>query len=197
NDGSTEGLEDFLVRLTNPGGGATLARENVASVYVSDPAAVSEVGFFSDSVEVAEDGFGTAVIVLRRGGSAVEAVSVDFAAGGGNAIAQTDFDGPTVGTVSWAAGDGRPKNLLFDIIDDDSSESTESFEIRLSNAVGTVISGPPTATVRIADAGGSDADPTPAPDTGRSGGGSSFALLVLLCLRLLPAVLRAYRRDAA
>ncbi|MGH8167674.1 MAG: choice-of-anchor B family protein, partial [Woeseiaceae bacterium] len=109
NDASTEGLERLLVRLVDPRGGATLGPQNVASVYASDPGSAAEIGFFAESVEIAERGFATAVLVLQRSGSAVGAASVDFALGVGDAVAGTDFDGATSGTVAWDAGDGEPK----------------------------------------------------------------------------------------
>ena len=159
NDASTEGLEHLLVRLVDPRGGATLGPPNVASIYASDPGSASEVGFFADSVEIAERGFATAVLVLQRRGSAVGAASVDFAMGVGDAVAGADFDGPTSGTVAWSAGDGEPKTLLFTITDDDLDEETEFAEVILSNAAGAAILGSPSATVAIANGSGSNLAP--------------------------------------
>ncbi|HEX6259195.1 MAG TPA: choice-of-anchor B family protein, partial [Woeseiaceae bacterium] len=159
NDGNAEGLERMLVRLVNPTGGATLDRRNVAHVFVSDPGATSEIGFFANSVAIAERGFATAVLALQRRGSAVGLASVDFEVTGGDAVAGIDFDGPTGGTVNWPAGDGEPKNLVFYIADEGVSEATEFFEVTLSKAVGAAIRGATTATVEIADGRGFNVAP--------------------------------------
>jgi choice-of-anchor B domain-containing protein len=174
NDGLVEGLERLLVRLVNPGGGATLGYPNVASVFISDPGAAAEIGFFADSVEVAERGFATAVLVLQRSGSAVGAASVHFAVSGGDAIAGSDFVGASAGTVTWDAGDGEPKNLLFSIIDDGSNEDIEFFTVALTSASGATIRGPSTARVHILDNQGLNVA------RGGSGGGSAWGLLILL-----------------
>ncbi|HWM29276.1 MAG TPA: choice-of-anchor B family protein [Woeseiaceae bacterium] len=159
NDASTEGLERLLVRLVDPRGGATLGPQNVASVYASDPGVAAEVGFFAESVEIAERGFATAVLVLQRSGSAVGPASVDFAMGVGDAVAGADFDGTTSGTLAWPAGDGEPKTLLFTITDDDLDEETEFAEVSLSNATGAAILGSPNATIAIANGRGSNLAP--------------------------------------
>ncbi|MEX2123176.1 MAG: choice-of-anchor B family protein [Woeseia sp.] len=159
NDGNPEGLERLLVRLVNPGGGAALGQKNVASLYASDPGSPAEIGFFADSIEIAERGFATAVLVLQRSGSAVGAASVDFTIGGGDAVAGSDFDGATSGTVSWDAGDGEPKNLLFTILDDAESEETEFADVTLSNTAGVTIRGSSTATIAIVNGSGSNVAP--------------------------------------
>jgi choice-of-anchor B domain-containing protein len=154
NDGNPEGMEHILVRLVNPTGGATLDQPSVTSVYLSDPGALAEVGFFADSIATAERGFGNAIVVLQRSGSALGEASVDFAVSGGTAAAGTDFEGATSGTVTWVAGDGNPKNLLFTIHDDGTDEETETIEVALSNALGVGMRGAPAATVEIANGRG-------------------------------------------
>jgi choice-of-anchor B domain-containing protein len=174
NDGNPEGLERLLIRLVNPTGGATLDSRNVTQVFVSDPGAIPEVGLFADSITVAERGFATAVLVLQRHGSAVGAASVDFAISGGDATAGTDFTGQMSGKVSWTAGDGEPKNLLFSIVDDGGSEDTEFFEMTLTNATGAGIRGAATAVIEILDGRGSNVAPNAVAGAGQTviGGGT-------------------------
>lgn len=181
NDGAEEGLERLFVRLVDPKGGASLGDVNVASVYVGDPASPATVGFFESAVEVLEGGFGKAILVLHRGGSASAAASVDYALAGGSAGAGSDFDGSTSGTVSWDAGDGRPKNLVFDIAADDGTEGEETFEIQLGNPVGATIAGSATATVTISEplVIAPAPPPAPAPEGGGSGGLGWLALASL------------------
>lgn len=158
-DGETESLERLLVRLANPVGGATLDRRNVASVFIGDPGATAEVGFFASTIDVAERGFAMAVLVLQRNGSASGAASIDFTVTGNEATPGADFTGPSSGTVAWGAGDGEPKAIVFRILDEGSSEESESFTVDLSNPIGAGIRGSSSATVRIANGRGSNAAP--------------------------------------
>lgn len=177
NDGDPEGLERLVVRLVNPTGGATLDSRNVAHVFLSDPGAVPEVGFFADSITIAERGFATAVLVLQRHGSAVGAASVEFAITGGDATAGTDFIGQSSGTVSWMPGDGEPKSLLFSIVDDGNSEDTEFFEVTLTNATGAGIRGTATAAVEILNGRGFNVAPNAVAGAGQTVAGGTVVTL--------------------
>jgi len=159
NDGAAENMERLIVRLINPTGGATLGNLNTASVYLSDPLAVSETSFATTSVGMTERGFGTIVAVIRRDGSAVGPASVDYSMTGGDATPGSDFTGSTSGTLSWAAGDGNAKTLEFIIADDGSVENDETFELTLSNPTGVSISGTPTFTATIFDGSGANIAP--------------------------------------
>jgi choice-of-anchor B domain-containing protein len=146
NDGATEGLERLMVRLSAPEGGATLSSPSIASLYVGDPGDAPSVGFADAEISTAERGFGAAVAVLHRTGSASGVVSVDFAVGGGDAMAGTDYSGPANGSVLWGDGDADPKTIEFSISDDATAEDDEYFELVLSNATGATING---GTLRI------------------------------------------------
>ncbi len=135
-DGTLEGLERLLIRLRAPTGGATLSSPSVASLYISDAGNPGEVAFAEPSVSVAERGFATAVVVVRRTGSAVGAASVKFDVGGGDASAGQDYSGPASGTLTWTDGDADPKWIEFAIADDGSGEADEFFTVTLSNATG-------------------------------------------------------------
>lgn len=179
NDGVAEGLERLFVRLVDPQGGATLGGVNVASVYLADPAAPATVGFFESAVEVVEGGPGKAILVLRRGGSLSAPASVDYALAGGSADAGSDFDGSTSGTVAWAAGDGHPQYLVFDIIPDDGTEGEETFGIRLGNPAGVTIAGDAVAQVKITEPLVLAPEPQPEPQGGGSGASGWFLLAAL------------------
>lgn len=190
-DGVLEGLERMIVRLISPGGGATLGDMHTASVYVSDPGAMSEIRFAETFINTGESGFGKAVIVLQRTGSALGAATVDYAVGSGDAVAGSDYQGSTSGMISWADGDADPKSLVFDIVDDGVGEATEFFEVTLSNSSGATISGTATATVDIASSTAViPADPPPAR---KSGGATGFPWLFLL--GVLAALARVNRRG--
>jgi len=91
---------------------------------------------------------------LQRSGSALGAVSVDYAITDGDATAGVDFLGSTSGTVSWGDGDADPKWLEFAIVDDGSGEAEEFFELTLANASGAAIAAPASLRVILADGTG-------------------------------------------
>jgi choice-of-anchor B domain-containing protein len=153
-DGVNEGLERVLVRLISPTGGATLGAIATASLYIGDAGAAAEIALAEPTIDVTERGFGTAVVVLRRNGSAAGPVSVDYAMTGGDANNPGDFLGVTSDTVSWEDGDGDPKWIEFPIVNDGASESTEYVELTLDNASGATLTGLPTVRINIEDGNG-------------------------------------------
>ncbi len=159
NDGSTEGLERALIKLVAPQGGATLSSPSIASAYISDPGAGAIVQFSTDTFSVVERGFGAAIAVVKREGSAAGAFSVDFNIVNGDASNGSDYTGASTGTLSWSDGDARPKWIEYSVADDGSSEPTEFFELELSNAVGGGIGSNSNLRVNIFDAAGSNSAP--------------------------------------
>lgn len=168
NDGVAEGLEQVLVRLVSPEGGATLGDANYASIFIGDPGASSEISYFSDAIGVTERGFGHALIVLHRKGSANGSAAVDYSITGGSATPGTDFNGSTSGTINWTDGDASPKVLAYQIIDDGVSESTETFELALTNSIGAAIAGSAIARVTIENGTGTNSAPNAIAGTSRT-----------------------------
>ena len=70
---------------------------------------------------------------------------------GGDAEPGSDFSGSTSQTVNWADGDGEPKALVFNIVDDGVSEDEEFFELELGNGE--------TARIVITDGRGTNSAP--------------------------------------
>ncbi len=153
-DGISEGLERMLIRLSAPTGGATLSSPSIASVYISDAGRLGEVAFADTSVSVAERGFGTAVVVVERAGSAVGPASVDYDVTDGDASAGQDYSGPATGTLTWADGDADPKWIEYAIADDGSGEADEFFTVTLSNTSGAALGASTQLRVDILDAFG-------------------------------------------
>ena len=159
NDGVAEDLERVLLRLIAPTGGATLSAPNIASAWIADPGSTSGVGFAESQIAALERGFGQAIVVLNRTGSASGAVSVDFSVSNGDATAGSDYNGPASGTVSWADGDANPKWIEYSIVDDGSGEPDEFIELSLSNAAGAGIDGPSVMRIDVIDGTGSNSAP--------------------------------------
>nr|MDJ0909748.1 choice-of-anchor B family protein [Woeseiaceae bacterium] len=158
-DGTPESLEVMLLKLTAPTGGAALGNRSVAGVYVSDPGAGSVVEFDSDSIDVAERGFGTAVVTVQRRGSAVGSASVEYSLSNGDATENSDYAGSTTGTLVWGDGDALPRTLEFQITDDGRGEGDEFFELTLQSPTGTTIGTSATLRVNILDGSGSNSAP--------------------------------------
>ena len=181
NDGIAEGLEQFIVRLTSPTGGATISATTVANVYISDPGAAASVEFDVATIDVVELESSVAIAVIKRSDSAVGAASVDYSLSGGNATAGSDYQGVTDGTLTWADGDADPKWIEFSILSDGTGEMAEFFELTLSNSVGATIGGKSLLRINIVD----PAPTVPPPGgggLGSSGGGGSFGWLLLALL---------------
>ena len=104
----------------------------------------------SSSYQVNEIGVTATVTVTRTGGSD-GAVSVDYATGGGTAIAGTDYLTAT-GALNWANGDAAPKTFTVQITDDNLLDGTATVGLHLSNPQGGVQLGSPiTGTLTIVD----------------------------------------------
>ena len=192
NDGIAEGLEQFIVRLTSPTGGATISGTTVANVYISDPGAAASVEFDVATIDVVELESSVAIAVIKRSDSAVGAASVDYSLSGGNATAGSDYQGVTDGTLTWADSDADPKWIEFSILSDGTGEMAEFFELTLSNSVGATIGGKSLLRINIVD----PAPTVPPPGgggLGSSGGGGSFGWLLLALL--IGSLERFWKRD--
>lgn len=152
------GLEQMLVKLIAPTGGATVSSPSVSNFYISDGNA-AEIEFDRANVEVSERGFATAVVLVQRRENASGTASVDFAVSGGDATAGADFQGATSGTLSWNDGDADPKWIEFPIVDDGTGEPAEFFEVMLSNPVGANLGAGNLTRVTIQDGNGANQAP--------------------------------------
>ena len=180
-DLTVEGMEQIILRLVSPRGGATLGDLNTATLYLSDPGAQSQVRFLDTLVESGETGLSTVFLIVQRVGSALGQVSVDYGISGGDASVDADFNGDTSGTLTWSDGDATPKTLIISITNDADGEATEFFEMSLSNLQGVTAPSNATARVNISSDEGPAPPPTTQPPRRSSGGGSPapVSLLVL------------------
>ncbi len=182
NDDGTGALpmERLLIRLISPQGGATLdTGASVASVYVSDAGQPSVVEFSAASITTAEKGFGTAVVVFQRTGSAVGAVSVNYSRSDGDVESAVDFFVASSGTVNWADGDGDPKWIEIPFEDDGVDEPDEFLELSLSNATGSNVSIGARSVVRIDILDGTGINNAPSAVAGTDQSVSSSASVTL------------------
>ncbi len=105
------------------------ARNRIARLILTQ----NEVGFAAFSAKVLENGGPFAVRIVRYGGSSssasVRVVSTDGSAASPGHFAAIDQ------TVSWAAGDSAPKEILIVPVDNGDTDGDRSFTLSLSDGV--------------------------------------------------------------
>jgi hypothetical protein len=128
--------------------GASHGNVNFTGTMIPQPG-VNIIGFTQPQTQLGEAG-GRATFTVRRTGDTAAAASVDYRTldtdnftvgcadsvnNNGAAYARCDF-ATAVGTLSFAPGETE-KTVTVPIIDDAHVEAAETFQLRLSNAVGT------------------------------------------------------------
>jgi len=123
-----------------------------------DGTAVVDMGAFEDgsylqfdlaSISTNEDDIVLQVTVSRFGNPALIA-SVDYATGGGDAVAGQDYDSAS-GTLTWTAGDASGKTINITIHEDTADELDETFNVTLSNPSSAFLGTPAVSTITILD----------------------------------------------
>lgn len=110
----------------------------------------------SATYSATEDSDPTVTITVTRINGSSGAVSVNYATSNDTALDPSDYTA-TSGTLNWADGDVAAKTFAVSIVDDSDPESTESFNVSLSNVQTATLGAPSNATVTITD----DDDITP------------------------------------
>jgi hypothetical protein len=144
NDGDGEGVETFVLGLSNPGGAYIGARSSTTvTINDNEPA----VQFALAAYSVAESAGSVKVTVSRTAGPGP--VTVDYGVTGGNADEPDDF-GPVSGSLVFATNE-LSKILTIPVVNDTEGEGKETFVLGLSNPGGASIGARSTTTVTIAD----------------------------------------------
>ncbi|GDY21177.1 hypothetical protein LBMAG56_25230 [Verrucomicrobiota bacterium] len=147
-----ESSETFTVALSTPTGGATLGTPSTATVTITDddPQPAGTLQFTVGTANVGESA-GSVLLNVSRTGGTNGAVGVSYATANGTATAGSDYTA-TSGTLAWAAGDAANKTITVPILNDTTTESSETFTVLLSTPTGGATLGTPsTATVTITD----------------------------------------------
>ena len=160
-DDTPEDFEQVSMQLTDVQGGAGLGTEGaIIEILASDGAGLN----FAASTETVGEADGSVTLfILRSGGPADLAVSVQFATSPSSAGAGSDFTS-TSGTLTWEAFDTGVKTIAVNITNDSAHENNETFTVTLSNPTsGTTLGQLSTVSVSIVD-----------DDAEGSGGGGAF-----------------------
>jgi hypothetical protein len=152
-DSLAEQDEAFLVNLSNPTGGATLADPQAVGTIIDD-----DVILVVNDVTVLETNSSTADAVFTVSMSQPRAndVTVEFSTVDGTALAPNDYT-PTSGTLTIAAGETTAL-VTVKVMGDTLDEPSETFDLVLSNPVGVFLGSDVTGTATIQD--NNDPQPT-------------------------------------
>ena len=155
NDSVEEPAQSFVVRLTSPGGGATLGGNDEITVTINDDdtptGGPGSIRFTSATATVSE-GQASVTLTAERTGGSTGPVSALVNTANGSATAGSDYQAISNGSVSWNNGDTANKTVVIPIVGDTAEESTETFTATLSAPTGGAsIGNIPTSTVTISD----------------------------------------------
>jgi ELWxxDGT repeat protein len=138
NDTLIEGNETVNLTLTNPTGGATLGTQQGAVLTIVDndfsnlnPGVLS---FTNSTYSFNESGSPVATVTIDRTGGSDGAISTSILLNGGTATAGIDYTNNPI-TVNFADGE-TTKTVTIPIANDTVVESTETFNLTLSNPTG-------------------------------------------------------------
>ncbi|MFK7805237.1 MAG: Calx-beta domain-containing protein [Anaerolineae bacterium] len=136
-----------------PANTATLAPPNPTTVPASPTSTIapppepdSRISIFD---VIVNESAGNAFVILRRADVNSKAVLVNYDTSNGTALAGLDYTA-TSGQVTWQANDGGDQTIIIPIVNDQLLETSESFNVILSNVVNAVIEDG-TAIVTIQD----------------------------------------------
>ena len=145
-DNIYEGNETFTVKLSNPSTGNI--NTPTATVNITDNEAAPVISFNPINYTIQEDGVSVTMAVYRTGNT-TGPVSVNYNTVNGTAISGSDYTGQS-GALTFADGETY-KPIVISIKDDTIFESSETFNVILSNPVGGILGSDSTAMVTITD----------------------------------------------
>lgn len=135
NDLLAEGSENFSVKLTSVTGGLVTISNPLATTTIVDNDAAS---VSISAQETVNEGASSVMFTVTLTGGIQDAISVDYALADDSAIAPDDYTKIANGTFTFPAGSvsGTLQTFTVPIIDDDFTESDETFSASISNITG-------------------------------------------------------------
>lgn len=122
-----EPTESLFLRLMTPTNGATLGDTYLTEIKIPAKINYGSISFSSDSLTVLETQ-GSAQITLNRQHGNEQSITVNYALADSS---QNDIQLAS-GSLTWSDGDTNAKTISFDIINDDETETEESYVLQLS-----------------------------------------------------------------
>jgi hypothetical protein len=151
-EGAGDFIGDSAFGGASPGvrryGGSPAGPEwSTASPFTQSPGVLA----LSAATYAVAEGTATLSVPVRRSGGTSGSASVTVTVSSGTATAGADYTVTSPVTLSWSDGDAADKNVTITIVNDVQPESSETFQIALSNAVGASLGSPSSATATISD----------------------------------------------
>jgi ELWxxDGT repeat protein len=143
--------ESFGLAMTNPTGGAVVARPKALGIILDDDSnRTLSLSPLAVSVTEPLSGTADATFTATLNADPGRPVTVDFATANGSALAGADYTS-TSGTLSFAPGE-RTKTVTVPVLADAQVEGMETFTLTLSAPTNaTIAAGAGTATATISD----------------------------------------------
>lgn len=174
NDGTSDGSETVNLTLSGVTGGATLGLASATLTITDAAASAGTLGLSQATYSVSENA-GSATITVTRTGGTAGAVSAHYSTTAGSGAVGKDFQ-PASGTLNWAAGDGSSKTFQVTVLEDSTSQTTETVNLHLSSPTGGAVLGRSAALLNIQNA---PAGAVPAAPTGLTAAASSTSEILL------------------
>jgi hypothetical protein len=143
NDGASDGNETVNLGLSNAVG-ANLGNSN-ATLFLQDPPAVE----FSAPTFSANDGDGTATILVSLSGPSTQPITVNYATSNGTATAGVDYTAVN-DTLTFNPGD-TVASFTIPLLRDPALDGNETINLALSSATNAVISNTSSAVLTLHD----------------------------------------------
>lgn len=138
-DSSKEGTKYFWLKLRHANGGASLGEQVDHKVIILDDEAKPGTLALTEASISVDEQVGKATVTILRSQGDFGTVSVDYLTQDDSAINGDDYTAVS-GTLTFLNGE-TSKSIEIDIIDDSSTETTESFSLVLSNPIGGAVLG--------------------------------------------------------
>lgn len=122
--------------------GECVAPGLASAVINLNPGGVLETVFYGTAYPV--------TLNVERTGDTTDAATVNFATANGTATAGSDYTA-TSGTLSWAAGDSAPKQIVVQILATAVADPRQTFTVTLSAPTGDTLGTNTVATIGITD----------------------------------------------
>ncbi|GGD95122.1 Calx-beta domain-containing protein [Paenibacillus nasutitermitis] len=135
-DDVPEGPETFILKLSDPTGGAKLGKysERLITIYDKDNISNPPGSLQVEPIQSINETDGTISLKVSRVNGSSGAVTVDYTTSDGTAAAGEDYTSVS-GTLTFASGEWT-KTITVPILNDNDEEGDEQFTVTLSNPTG-------------------------------------------------------------